>query len=80
MLHPADFKVTRRTEDIRSLIRDVCTGTSLKEAKVSYKTLSNREVTYIYKEFGYSDEDIEEFIKNPPDCNCSKCGDDEDEL
>jgi len=26
------------------------------------------------KIFGYSDEDIEEFVKNPPDCNCMKCG------
>lgn len=26
------------------------------------------------KVFGYSDEDIEAFISNPPDCNCEKCG------
>lgn len=23
--------------------------------------------------FGYSDEDIAEFITNPPECDCSKC-------
>ena len=29
---------------------------------------------YMGKLFGYSDEDIEEFINNPPDCTCEKCG------
>ena len=26
------------------------------------------------KIFGYSDDEIEEFINNPPDCTCGKCG------
>lgn len=30
--------------------------------------------TRMGKIFGYSDEEIEEFINNPPDCSCGKCG------
>ncbi len=30
--------------------------------------------TRMGKIFGYSDEEIAEFISNPPDCSCGKCG------
>jgi len=53
---------------------------------VLYKALFSQKYWYVEtfgiedyqrkmgKIFGYSDEEIEEFINNPPDCNCGKCG------
>jgi len=42
---------------------------------VNRDLFSKQEFQYkMGKIFGYSDEEIEGFINNPPDCNCTKCG------